>query len=560
VYIYLYARITDHINLDLSEGRLRRLLPMVDRYRKEHPEAHVCATILFSGAASQALMERNTRTHIQDFVLDYARRGVVELGYDGADEPTYKQRPVLDLFGGKTAEDRWLARSEVAEKLLTAGRDPVTGAPQPGTTGGLKEMQEVFGEAVCIAGVRMDFRFAGPGSAATLAIPEPSPAPGVRPEVGADSEIVRQIRRYNAKAIMFGLPDTNPARLPGFRGGEAGFSRLMSPVPEASPDLYWQDNALRSSESSDDVVRVVRAYEGPGAIENILNKADRSRIRILHVELASPQIYLQPGWAQGQTALQYAFDHPQRPKLPPDALRATLAVDAAYATEERLVKWLLEEIFPANPGSRFVSSTDLKQMTPPSTGFSVSVNGLRAALAGMLKKWGNDTFPPTYLLVDGRYLSIADMFQVMTDALAELDRKGQLPESVRVVPVYGPLQTTMSHGLNVGEVTVGSIAHVCAGIADALHDESWNPVPKNVIPPGVSIGDIRVNAAQFLRLMAAALVTPSPEAKLRVRMTYMFSGASQLFPKSRPMTEAGGTWTFKPAPLVADARAHSPND
>ena len=119
VYIYLYARITDHVNLDLTEDRLRHILPMVERYRKAHPDAHVSATILFSGAVSDALAERNSQTHILDFARDFIHRGIIEPGYDGTDEPTYKRRPFVELVKTKTAEDRWLARGGTAEKLLT---------------------------------------------------------------------------------------------------------------------------------------------------------------------------------------------------------------------------------------------------------------------------------------------------------------------------------------------------------------------------------------------------------------------------------------------------------
>ena len=110
----------------------------------------------------------------------------------------------------------------------------------------------------------------------------------------------------------------------------------------------------------------------------------------------------------------------------------------------------------ANPGSRFVASSELKRMVAPSADFAVSIGSLRSALREMLDKWGNNTYPPPYLRVDGRYLSLADSFQVMTDALAALDRAGKLPESARVVPVYGPLYTPTGHGPNVGDVTVAA--------------------------------------------------------------------------------------------------------
>ena len=93
-----------------------------------------------------------------------------------------------------TAEGRWQARATAAERLLTEARDPITGAPQPGKIGGLKKMQEVFGQAACITGIGLNV----PTLAASM------------PDFGSDSEAVNQIRRYNTNAIMFGLPDENP--------------------------------------------------------------------------------------------------------------------------------------------------------------------------------------------------------------------------------------------------------------------------------------------------------------------------------------------------------------
>jgi hypothetical protein len=169
----------------------------------------------------------------------------------------------------------------------------------------------------------------------------------------------------------------------------------------------------------------------------------------------------------------------------------------------------------------------------------------------MLAKWGNDTFPPSYLLADGHYLSLAETFQVMTDSLAELDRTGKLPQSVKVVRVYGPGEMVQGHGPNIGDVSVASIAKQCSQLAPVLHDEKADPMPHNMIPPGVLLDGIAVNSAQFVRLMAQAMVSPSPEAKLRVRMTYMFPAVAEVYPKTRPMEDVGATWTFKPAPLEA---------
>jgi hypothetical protein len=556
------------VNLELEDARLNRLLPRLEKYRQEHPEAHVCGAILFSGAISRALAKLDAKTGTVKYIQDFARRGVIEIGYDGLDEPTYEKRPVVKLTDVKVPEDRWLAREAVAKELLTEGHDPLTGAAQHDAPGGLKETQQVFGNVTVVNATLYVPSPFGPrtGSAVTRASsPEGSPGTPVGgavlspvPELGDDRELIEQVRQYNPQAIMFGLPDSNPAHLPGFRAAEAGFGHLVSPAPDTSPELYWQDGVLRSSEGSDGVVRLLHASDGVDGIQKVLLGAARSRIRIIHVEFGSEQDYVQPEWTkQGHTPLRYAYDHPDHPQAPPEARSGAAAVDAAFAREDAAIKWLLNDFFPTNPGSRFVSSTDLKEMTPPSTGFTVSMEDLRSGLSGLLEKWGNDTFPPSYLFSDGHYLSLADLFQVMTDAWTEFNHTGKLPLSVLVVQVYGPLRTLMGHGPNVGEVTVADIAAACPAISQRLHDRTEGPVPKNFIPSGITVGGINVNAAQFLRLMAAAIVTPSPDAKFRIRMTYLFPGTAELIPKTRPMLDMGGTWTIKPARLVTVAAVHA---
>jgi len=224
-------------------------------------------------------------------------------------------------------------------------------------------------------------------------------------------------------------------------------------------------------------------------------------------------------------------------------------VNSAFAKEESSLNWLVTSFFTASPGGRFVSNSDLKRMAGESAGFSISVDDLRAAMKDELEKWGNDTYPPPYFKVGDHYLSLADAFQVMTDALAEWSRTGKLPQSVRVVGVYGPLRLAIGHGPNIGDATVASIAKVCTELTAGLHDDSGYPMPKNTVPNLVTVDGTTINAAQFLRLMTHAVVDPTPETKLTVRMTYMTAGPASVFPKTRPLEDVGATWTFKPAPL-----------
>jgi hypothetical protein len=559
IYLYLYARVTDHVNLGITEDRIHRVLSTVDQYRRAHPDAHVTATVLFSGAVSEALARRNPQSHIVDFVKGYVQRGVIEVGYDGSDEPTYVNRPFVDFNETSDPQRRWVLRRAAEQKILGEGRDPLTGAEEPGKEGGLKKMQQVFGEAACITGVT-NLMKTGPGglfratTGKRVVNEGPKPAkmpPGLMLEVGGDSEAVGIIRSLNSKAIMFGMPDTNPANIPGFRGSRLGFSNLMSPEADTSPELYWQDNVLRSSEASSDTVRLIHAFGGVEPMEKLTQKMDRGKVHILHIELADEQNYLQPQFVTGTEypALWYAYDHPASPELPADALRPKADVDAAFANEAALLTWVTEKFLPANAGSRFMSSADLSHMVAPATGFSVSMDQLKSALADFVKLWGNDNYAPPLFRADGHYLSRAELFQVMADALAEFHKTGKFPQAVRVVQVYGPVRLLTGHGPNIGEVSVEKMATLCADIAPGLHDQTPGVVPKNAIPIGITIDGALLNPAQFLRLMAAAILNPSPEAKLNIRMTYEFMGVGQLVPRTRPDPDDGFIWTLKPAQI-----------
>jgi hypothetical protein len=560
VYIYLYAKATDHVHLGITEDRLRRILPEVERYRKSHPEAHASATILFSGASSKALEDRNGQTHILDFVKDYIRRGVIEPGYDGTDEPTYAVRPTLKLSVQQPPQERWKTRERIADEFLTEARDPLTGAPESGTGGGLKEMQEVFGKAAYIKGIEQALetyrpapRVKVPVGAEGRAIPGANFAPvfGVFREVGGDTETLQMLQKYNDGAIMFGISAVNPAQFNGYNAILTHFGDLISPLPDTAPEVYWQDYTLRISEAALPV-RFVKAQDGMEVLKGILDNAKRSSVQFEEVELGAADNYLKPEFAKTapDAALNYAYGHPQAPQLPTDVLRPPDDVNAGWSKEDALLKWLTDDFFSNNPGSQFLSNASLSKMAGASTGFSISTDRLRAQLTEALQKLGNDTHPFNYLLVDGHYLSLAELFQVLTDELAEFNKTGALPQSVKTAKVYGPFRMVTGHGPNVGEVTAGDIEKLCADIAGPLHDETSTGVPANSVPPLLKLNGMDVNPAQMIRLMGLALANPAPDTKIRMRMLYMLSETGTIFPKSRMLFDVGFVWTIKPAQLA----------
>jgi hypothetical protein len=532
-FVYLFGRYSDFVNIELTEGRIRDTISIVEKYRKEYPQARASVTMFFSGAMSQTLAERNAKTGIKDLVLDASRRGLVEIGYDGTDEPTYSSHPLPQTANAKTPEERWLARANAADRVVNEARDPKTGQVQKGKSGGLKAMQEVFGKALCIR--------------------------GLTDELGADSEYVHYVRPLNTHALMWGLPVTPITTVHGYKPSVKGHGRMMSPVPNTAPEMSWMDGFLRLAELSDDLV-LLSAQSGPDELKKQAEKADRKRVHILEVEICDLRIYLSDFYNKGELypPLKIAYNYPDRVGLPREAFADREAKMDALVRQEALLKYFAGGFVPANPGSRFVSNTDLLNMSPDNVGSKISVAELRQAVSTTLKGWGNDTYSPDYLTLNpNQYLSLAETFQVLCDVLAEQSRTGKLPQTVEIRRVFGPITMPELHGPALGSVTGSQVAMVAAQLAGPMHDTGWKPVPANMVPAWLDIGDLHLTAAQVLRLMAEALVAPTLETKLNVKMTYVFSSVSLEYPKMRLPIDMGGNWTFKPAPLNIQGGTHA---
>lgn len=528
VYLHLFTRSTDHVNLDLTEQRIERYLALVERFRTEFPQSRISLSFQFSGTVSDLLMQRNRANHLRDAVLEAQRKQLVEAAYDGYEEPTPLTRPRPNFRFAKTPEQRWRARSEAAGWFLTEYKRFVSGEPDLERSGGLKRMQEVFGEAAYIASVTT--------------------------ELGGDPETVDRLRPMNRRAILSGLPETQtlPARnVEGFRGGIAAFGKLMSPEPETSPEVYWQEGRLRLSDTSGEPVKILRADAGPRELQKAIAALDRSRIHVIRVELGDPRLYLRPEFEKNNPSpLQYAYGNPKLPRLPPEAFRDPAEIEAAFGREVASMEWLAGQFLPANPGSRWISSADLAWMAQTSNGSDVPSDKLRRATQQMLTRWkfiGNH--PPEYARADGEYFSLADMFQMLVSALATRQKTGMLPDAVRLNLLHGPLEMVDDQGPSVGTLNVADIARAAAALAPVLTQQDGTPVPDNVIPAWITVDEVRLNPAQFLRLLAEMFLSPGAEERLPVKTSQTLHAPALLFPSTRGIADSGSTWTLKPARL-----------
>ena len=538
VYIVLYSRFYDHSGPHINVERVQRLLPLLERLHAQYPDSGISAALQFSGTVAETFEEENSGLHLVDRLKDLSNRNLVDIGYTGEEEPSLLYRPKPELLLANTPEARWAAKAEAAEKFLTDFKNPVTGLPVAGLSGGLKRTQEIFGPVVF--------------------------ATGLTATVSGDSPTIHELRKLLPSAVLNGILANDPRRgIEGTAVSNAQFSMFMSPEPAESPEAFWEDGYLRLSESTLADNRPHSTDEGPDALKRIIGRLDRSHVRVIKLEVATSKRYLSHRTDGSIVAdpLEWMYYHPDNPVIPIQmhAYVTQFQVEQGYKKDEATLKWLLDEYLPANPGSRFISIRELSQMAVPAP------RGVSAAQVKQLATNLNESFisrpmmPPDYAKAGNEFFSLAESFEILAKALAGMD-KGGAPETVALNPVYGPLTMPDGIGPYRGSVSVADIIKAAGPIAKQLADTEWKVVPANAVPAEIAVGSEKLNAAQFLCVMARAYLDPAPEKVLTLNTINLASPAAFMFPKNTPITDQGNSWTFKPAPLKLDAlkKVHGP--
>jgi hypothetical protein len=323
-------------------------------------------------------------------------------------------------------------------------------------------------------------------------------------------------------------------------------------VEGGAPEVFWLDHALRISDLTKEGTGPVVAHKGIEAFKSLLQKLDPDTPHVVRVQLGDPGLYAKRGFGRRNyvTPLDHAYDNPKDAGLPADALLPAHDIDAAYAREAALLRWLVRDFFPAHPGSGFLSIARLRQMAGPGHGFTVGGPAVRAAVAEFVRVWREQGAPPpSYLTVEGRDLSLADLFGVLAEALDARARIGFIPELLTVRPALGPFEIG-DGGVHAGRrVAVGAVALSASALLPRLADDTPRAVPANVIPSKVTVSQVTVTAAQFLRLMAEALLAGTPETELTITPVSSVSPLATSLPRTRAISESGNAWTLKPARL-----------
>jgi hypothetical protein len=483
--------------------------------------------VQFNGATAGFVDSENFSTHFVDTLKDLAKRGLVEIGYDGTDEPTFPARPRPNLRGADTPEKRWLARLQAHEWFLTEWKHPLTGDPDPSRTGGLKRVQEVFG--------RVDF------------------ARGSTFEPWYTGELVHALEALGVRPVLAGFPEPTvyPTRnLDGYRGGAPGISDLLARDERCAPEVFWLDTLLRLSDYGALGGRVFNAHEGPEALAKLLDGLDRSRLHVVQVRLGHPAVYVKPGFGARnyQTALEYSYDNPKLPNLPAAAARSPEERAEMYAKEDAVLDWLVRTFLPANPGSHFVSMGALMNQATSADSAPVTQAELADAATSLVEGARRELVRlPPFVRGGNRYFSLADLFGLLTGALAESAMPGSRPSSTPMVRLLGPVAVEDGNQTTGVRVPAAALSRECAELRRRLTATGWSPVPRNAVPSFVGVGSVRLTAAQFLLAMAEAYVARPGTTDVEIKWVSGTTLIGSMLPESRPRTDSGSAWTLKPA-------------
>jgi len=525
VYVYLYSTYDDPFNDELSGERYDTLLPVIENISLNDPDLTPSVTIFMNGA--DVTDPTGGRYDAIQNIIGAIDEGWVEIGYTAFHEPTYVNNPLYD-----PAYDTWDWQDRVTalDHLLSRPRDPLTGEELGVGQGGIQAVRTELGEMAAVAGV------------------------------GIDGAQLHSLSRYDTAAIQLGIED-GPSN-PGALVWDPYVGTIASMLAEdvASPyGVYWQGGRLRVALDETGVGFPVASDDINNTIGRIMD-LDLKRVNLFPLQVMDPDLYFDASIVvsgdQVLSPTEWAYGHTDSPGLPLEAIRPPDERRELYDASADTIEWLAEYGMPIFGGS-FVSNQDIKAMVDPGTGISVSQSEMAAAANDLLARWTLLRYPNWvgtswgFCRGDYQYFSMADMYGLLAQALAEYDDQSALPASVPLVPINGPREGA-SPSQPWNRLGLRTIVDEATRQAELLIDDIWRVTPKNAVPTTSAPGGVDVNAMEFLLLMAEAYLviyedtTPgNPLLSLYPSLQWPVTQAA--LDLEGKATDDGDSWTLKPA-------------
>ncbi len=519
LYFYLFTHTEDQFNHDLSEERYTRLVPIVEELAASHPDAHLTWTIMFQGSDAQSVAERNSQTGVADLLRAANTAGVVSFGFHGHHDATYLNRPQSDFNDNTSWEDLVTGMVD----WLGCEKDPVLGGCLAPTGGGLYAVQNNFGDVQAASGIFLQSETAFQGGATTHA------TLSIRPDL----------------LLGFGYPDHGIFVESGHREKVGELMARLAPAADTSGTIFWADNFIKMNGGNPiDDTRGIDPLKGSKYAAGMLAGLDRSRPNIILTGLASKYLYTK----SGTSPTKYGYVHPEAPELPPEWLNTTQQKERYYQQSVESLNYLLDDVLPNNPGSRFLSSADIIAMVAPPEYWTVSPELLDALSRWALLNWTDR--PPDWVSDGTDFYSLRDLFSLLVRSLG--DDAGAGTTSIVLPTAYGPLKPVDAQ--KAVTLSRDEIVALAAELApNFAPNQPWQVTPGAMVQPTYPTSAGEITAAQLLYGMAtvyAADFAGAPVSAVQLPATQAMPVTYDLLTDIGCLNTCSGTaWSFKPARL-----------
>ena len=522
VFLYIFCHTEDHINLDLSSERFYRLLPVMKQIKQScetnFPGWTFSVSYQFYGADARVFAD--SIPALIDTILTYRDQGVIETGYHGAHEPTH----VENFFNELIPDPSWHELSEAARKHFSWYRALYSFYPVDSTqAGGLSAYQRVFGDPIVVSGLN----------------------PYEFNHVTHHSAILHRLAAFSQTQATFGFDEHGPVLgSPAYFDGVDSLMTILCPTPDHPRELFYMGHLLRIS-GTDGITRNCALRDDQNDIQNALNGLDRSHAHCMGFQTGMKYIYTRPGYSP----TNYAYNHPQNPKLLQQGLLPDSEKEQNYAQTEANLHYLVNTFLQQNPNSHFVSNRDLLDMFPSANFTAVDQKDIQSAVEDLLEHW--EDRPPPYVQSSGLYFSLSDIFLLLVKSLGGYQHTGALPAQVFLSCMWGPFNIRPPFSSPV-PVSMDSILTRCHQWSPDAGDTTYSIVPVNIIPDTIRLsGSLSINPAEFLNLMSKTYlkITQNSHSAVSLQPSIDAPVTYDIYQRNIGDMNVDLIWTMKPVIL-----------
>ena len=221
----------------------------------------------------------------------------------------------------------------------------------------------------------------------------------------------------------------------------------------------------------------------------------------------------------------------------------------------RTVRYLERDVFPANPGSGWVSGESIASKCEGEKDYAPTPEDAREMSQVIVKSWNNR--PPNQVETPTRVYSLCDALETLAAYRAGVGVEGR----ISLHPLYGPQLEDRNAALR--DAMDFSPAQITAAAKDFLAEIGKQPDAERFVPTRIRVGYAMLNPAEFLQLLAKSVCNDDASVRVTPSQAYppYADALDRLFKVKNPRPlcyTKGQLWTVKPVRCVVPAVSAAP--